>query len=112
MFNYIKNMQAKGESVVGVKVTGREKEEMQKLIDAGVYLSFSDFLRSAIRDKLEEIKITKVKDVDRREAEKEIMGYYTKYKEAYPSDVADDLELDYDLVFELTEDLRKEGRLE
>jgi Arc/MetJ-type ribon-helix-helix transcriptional regulator len=112
MFNYIKNMQAKGESVVGVKVTGREKEEMQKLIDAGVYLSFSDFLRSAIRDKLEEIKITKVKDVDRREAEKEIMGYYMKYKEAYPSDVADDLELDYDLVFELTEELRKEGRLE
>jgi Arc/MetJ-type ribon-helix-helix transcriptional regulator len=112
MFNYIKNMQAKGESVVGVKVTGREKEEMQKLIDAGVYLSFSDFLRSAIRDKLKEIRITKVKDVDRKEAEKEIMGYYMKYKEAYPSDVADDLELDYDLVFELTEELRKEGRLE
>lgn len=90
-------------SLPGCISKGETKEEIQKLIDAGIYLSFSDFLRSAIRDKLEEIEGIKVKDVDRREAKKEILGYYKRYKEAYPSDVANYLELDYDLVFDLTE---------
>ena len=60
MVKHIKNMQETKENVIGVKITGREKKEIQNLINSGLFLSFSDFLRNALRDKLEEIKIIKI----------------------------------------------------
>lgn len=96
---------------VGTKVTPREYSEIQKLVDAGVYLNVSDFVRNAIREKIEFLKVVKVRDVTYDDAKKEILSYYKNYAEAYPHEVAEDLELDYDLVFRITEDLRGEGRL-
>lgn len=46
------------------------------------------------------------------ERRKEVSGYFQSRGEAYPSDASEDLELDYDLVWEITEELRREGRLE
>jgi hypothetical protein len=39
-----------------------------------------------------------VRDVDYDTAKKEVLGYYRSYSEAYDYQVADDLELDYELV--------------
>ncbi len=103
-----KNTQSKA---VGTKLTPREYEEIENLIDAGVYLSFSDFLRDAIRDKLKAIKVIKIRDIDYDTAKKEILGYYKNYAEAYDYDVADDLELDYEFVCQVLEELEREGRL-
>ena len=105
-------MQETKENVIGVKITGREKKEIQNLINSGLFLSFSDFLRNALRDKLEEIKIIKIGAIDHEQAKKEVLGYYKRYNEAYPYEVANDLELDSELVFGITEELKKEGRLE
>jgi len=42
---------------VGTKLTPREYEEISNMIEAGIFLSMSDFIRESVRDK---IKATKV----------------------------------------------------
>ncbi|MGB7533296.1 MAG: hypothetical protein WA977_10055 [Halobacteriota archaeon] len=61
---------------------------------------------------VETIKVIKVRDINYKEAKNEVLGYYRTYKEAYPHEVADELELDYDLVWKITEELKEEKRLE
>ena len=96
---------------VGTKLTKREYEEISDLIDAGIYLSSSDFIREAIRDKLRATKVIKLRDIDYETAKKEVLGYYRSYNEAFISEVSENLELDLELVSQITEELEKEGRL-
>ncbi len=96
---------------VGTKLTHKENEEINKLIGAGIYLSVSDFLREAVREKLKAIKVIKVREVQYDVAKKEVLGYYRNYTEAYDYEVADDLELDYELVCQIVDELEAEGRL-
>ena len=77
-----------------------------------IYLNTSDFVRDAIRDKLAAIKTIKYRDVDYKTAKKEVMGYFQERGEAYPSDIEEDLELDYKLICQIVEELKREGRLE
>lgn len=95
----------------GTKLTPFEYNKLQKLVKIGMYLSISDFMREAIREKLEAIEIIKVKDIDYKTAKKEILGYYQKYSEAYPHEVAEDLEFDYEFVSKIINELKKEKRL-
>ncbi|MHC1600397.1 MAG: hypothetical protein ACXQS5_06235 [Candidatus Methanospirareceae archaeon] len=97
---------------VGTKLTLREIQEIQGLVEANMYISISDFVREAVRDKLRVIKVVKVRDIGYEEAKNEVLGYYRSYKEAYPHEVAEDLELDYDLVWKITEELKEEKRIE
>ncbi len=96
---------------VGTKVTSKEYEKINHLIEAGFFLSNSDFAREAIRDKLKSIEVIKIRDVDYDTAKKEVLGYYEKYQKAYQDEVADDLELDLELVIHITEELIEEGHL-
>ncbi|MDP3066950.1 MAG: ribbon-helix-helix domain-containing protein [Methanobacteriaceae archaeon] len=96
---------------VGTKVTPRESEEIDGLVKAGIYLSVSDFIREAVRDKLRATRVIKIRDVDYDEAKREVLGYYRSYSEAYDYEVADDLELDYEFVCQIADDLESEGRL-
>jgi len=98
--------------VVGSKVSAVELEEIKKLEASGVYLNTSDFVRDAIRDKLAAIKTIKYRDVDYETAKKEVMGYFQERGEAYPSEIEEDLELDYDLIRQIVDELKREGRLE
>lgn len=97
---------------IGAKIAPAEARQIRELIEAGVYLNESDFVRDAIRHRLSEIKVIKCRDVDYETAKKEILGYYKSRGEAYPDEVAGDLELDFDIVMKATDELRKEGRLE
>ena len=97
--------------VVGSKVSAVELEEIKKLVASGVYLNTSDFVRDAIRDKLTAIKTIKYRDVDYDTAKKEVMGYFQERREAYPSEIEEDLELDYKLICQIVEELKREGRL-
>ena len=45
-------------------------------------------------------------------AKKEVTGYFKRAGEAYPDEAAEDLELDFDLVMRITEELRKNGTQE
>jgi len=103
--------QVKQSKTVGTKLAPREYEEISSLIDAGIFLSASDFVREAIRYKLKSVKVIKIRDIDYESAKKEVLGYYRSYDEAYLSEVSEDLELDLELVIQITEELEREGRL-
>ena len=53
----------------------------------------------------------KYRDLDYDTAKKEVMGYFQERGEAYPSEVEEDLELDYELVCQIVEELKREDAL-
>ena len=57
-------------------------------------------------------KTIKYRDVDYETAKKEVMEYFQERGAAYPSDIEEDLELDYKLICQIVEELKREGRLE
>lgn len=87
---------------IGAKIAPAEAAQIRELIEAGLYLNESDFVRDAIRHRLSEIKVIKCREVDFQTAKKEILGYYKCQGEAYPDEAARDLELDFDLVMKAT----------
>ncbi len=97
--------------VVGSKVSAVELEQIKHLVASGVYLNISDFVRDAIRDKLAAIKTIKYRDVDYETAKKEVMGYFQERGEAYPSEAEEDLQIDYKLICQIVDELKREGRL-
>ena len=111
MASKVKTEGSKG-FVIGSKITRNELMQIHDLVDAGVYLNTSDFVREAVRDKLAAIKVTKCRNVDYETAKKEVIGYFQRQGEAYPDEIAEDLEIDFDLVRRITTELKKEGRLE
>ena len=54
----------------------------------------------------------KYRDIDYYTAKSEVMGYFQERGKAYPSEVEKSLELDYELVYQITKELKREGRLE
>ena len=92
---------------IGAKIAPAEAAQIRELLEAGLYLNESDFVRDAIRHRLSEIKVIKCREVDFQTAKKEILGYY----KARGDEAARDLELDFDLVMKATGELRREGRL-
>jgi Arc/MetJ-type ribon-helix-helix transcriptional regulator len=98
--------------VIGSKVSAIELEQIKKLVASGAYLNTSDFVRDAIRDKLAAIKTIKYRDVDYETAKKEVMGYFQERVEAYASEAEEDLQIDYKLICQIVDELKREGRLE
>ena len=45
------------------------------------------------------------------QAKKKVLIYYKKIKEAFPSDVANGLQLNLELVYKVVKELKAEGRL-
>ena len=98
--------------VVGAKLTPNEIDKINKLVQAGLYLNPSDFIRESVREKLAAIKVIEYRDVDYETAKKEVSGYFKMKGEAYASDASSDLELDYELVCKIMDELEKEGQME
>jgi Arc/MetJ-type ribon-helix-helix transcriptional regulator len=96
---------------IGTKLAKIEYEEIIELVNAGVFLSGSDFVRDAVREKLKRIKVIKIRNIDYDTAKKEVLGYYKTYDEAYISEVSENLELDLELVAKIVQELIKEGKL-
>ena len=98
--------------VVGAKLTRNEIGQINRLVEAGLYLNPSDFIRDAVREKLAAIKVIEYRDVDYDTAKKEVAGYFQMKGEAYASDASTDLQLDYKLVCKIMDDLEMEGNME
>ncbi|HEX7445697.1 MAG TPA: hypothetical protein VF300_04840 [Methanothrix sp.] len=58
------------------------------------------------------IMIIEYRDVDDETAKKEVAGYFRIKGEAYASDASSDLELDYELVCKIMDDLELDGQME
>jgi Arc/MetJ-type ribon-helix-helix transcriptional regulator len=97
---------------IGAKITPAQARQIRELIEEGTFINESDFVRDAIRHRLTEIKVIKCRDIDYDTAKKEVAGYFKCRGEAFPDEAAEDLELDFDLVMRIAEELRKDGTLE
>ena len=58
------------------------------------------------------IKVIEYRDADYETAKKEVAGYFLMVGKAYASDASSDLELDYELVCKIMDDLELDGQME
>ena len=103
--------QQKENDLVSARLSSREVEAIERLVEEGFYMNTADFVRMAVREKLESISVINVRNVSEEKAKKEVLDYLKNNKKAYPSDVADALQLDFDMVLSIVKELITEGRL-
>jgi len=100
---------------VACKVSKSTYVKIKRLIDAGMFLNFSDFTRKAIEDKLEklgETEIISIKETSVQKAKKIIEEYLNQHQGlVYPSDIADHYGLELEPVFEAIKQLKAEGEV-
>ena len=98
--------------MLGVRLTEREEEEIKKLVEAGLYISASEFIRDSVRKNLAAFKAVEIRDVPRSVAKKEVLNYLKGRKEAYASDISGDLGLDLELAFSILKELKDKDIVE
>src|SRR3989338_2445218 len=98
--------------MLGVRLTGREEDEIKKLVELGLYVSVSEFIRDSVRKNLSSLKSIQIRNVSRPAAMKEILNYMKAHREAYASDISEEVELDLDLVFSIMKELNSKGIVE
>ena len=103
--------QQKENDLVSARLSSREAEAIERLVEEGFYMNTADFVRMAVREKLESISVINVRNVSEEKAKKEVLDYLKSNKKAYPSDVADALQLDFDMVLSIVKELISEGRI-
>ena len=96
---------------IATKVPINIHNQLINLIENGDYLSISDFLREAIREQLKTYKVANFREINYFDAKKEVISYFIKYKECFLDEIAIDLELDFELVINILNDLIIEGRI-
>ena len=84
-----------------------EVDKMDALIKAGAYMNRSDFVRYAVREKLESVEVLEPRQVARAGAREEILAHLRRQGISYASDISRSLRLDLDLVLSILEELRK-----
>ena len=97
---------------VAVRLSKTDYVKIQQLVEAGLHRSSADFLRDAVRDKLGNMEVVSVQDVDSRKAERMIEDYLIKHPgPSFASEIADALGLDYGVTFKIIHKLLEEGRI-
>jgi Arc/MetJ-type ribon-helix-helix transcriptional regulator len=95
-----------------VRLSKSDFTKIQHLVDAGLYRSFADFLREAVRDKLASMEIVSVNAVKPEEAEHMIEDYLAQHPgPSFASEIADALGLEFDITFKTINRLLEEGRI-
>ena len=95
-----------------VRLSKSDHAKVQQLINAGLYRSFADFLREAVRDKLGSMEVVSVKDVTTQEAQCMIEDYLQAHPgPSFASEIADALGLEFDITFKTINKLLEEGRV-
>ncbi|MCR4369437.1 MAG: ribbon-helix-helix domain-containing protein [archaeon] len=109
MFDAKQDFKAKS---VGVKLAPIEYRKIRRMVKEGAFLNVSDFIREAIREKLEGTEVIYLRDVDYETAKKEILEYYQHHKEAYYDEIANDLRLDLEMTVKIVNELVREKKVE
>jgi len=100
-----------GKYQAAVKLTPKEFEGVEHLVKAGYFLNVSDFVRSAVRDKLEAMKPVLVRRISPRAAQKEVYLYVKSHPGIYPDEIADVLNLSIETVMEAVAALMSKGKI-
>ncbi len=74
---------------------------------------------TALKEKIAAMQATnsadllEIRDITREQAKAEIKAYFESHhgETIYPSDIMENLHLDYDLIWELCDELEKEGKI-
>lgn len=96
---------------IATKVPINIHNQLMNLIENGDYLSISDFLREAIREQLKTYKVANFREINYFDAKKEVVSYFIKYEDCFLDEIAIDLELDFELVLNIINNLIEEGRI-
>ena len=99
------------QEVSGVRLPEMDKERIEKLIKSGYYVNSADFLRDAVRNKLEEFEFAFVRDVDKSKAKKEVLDCVKQNPNIYADEIAAKLDLDIETVINIIEELIKEKKV-
>ena len=96
-----------------VAIPARLWKEISKIVEAsGAYASEAEFVRDAIREKLQQVTVSEVRDIPEEELQHLIVEYIKNHGKAYPSDIATDLKVPYFTIVELINRLVEKGTLE
>lgn len=93
------------------KLSPKEFEGIEKMVRDGFYLNVSDFVRSAVREKLSKINIVIVRNVSPRVAQREVLEYIKSHPDIYPDEIADALTLDFETVMNAVSALISKGEV-
>lgn len=88
----------------------REIDRVVKM--SGAYSNEAEFVREAIREKLQKVAVIESKDLSQTELRRQVVAYIKKNGRAYPSDIAADLSVPYFSVVAVINKLVEEGTLE
>ena len=106
-------MQRSKSSYSTVAIPKRLWKEIGKTVKmSGAYSNEAEFVREAVREKLQKVAIVEVKDISQPELQKQIMKYIKGKGRAYPSDIAADLHVPYFSVLEVINKLVEESVIE
>ncbi len=92
--------------IVATKLTRQEFDRITSLVLRGDFLNVSDFVRTAVREKLGFGESSRLSGKVSSNVEKEILKYYNKHEEVVPITIANELNLDYKLVHEILDKLK------
>lgn len=96
-----------------VAIPARLWKEISKIVEvSGGYASEAEFVRDAVREKLQQVSISEVRELSQKELEQQILGYIKEHDRAYPSDIATDLKVPYFSVTSTINRLVEKGILE
>lgn len=96
---------------VSARLSPQEVEKIEQLVEAGYCLNVSDFVRMAVREKLQGIVIAEARKPSAKQAEREILAYLDEHGQAFAFDIATELGLDIDLVFSVIKRLQRRGEV-
>ena len=96
---------------MGMRLPAKQEKEIESLVQAGLYLSKGEFIREAIREKLQSIEVLETRQVDKRQAKEEILQFVEEHPGSWTSDISRELRLDLDLVMSILKELRSEGKV-
>ena len=96
---------------IATKVPINIHNQLIDLIHNGAYLSISDFLFFFFREQLKTYKVANLREISYLDAKREVISYFIKYNDCFLDEIAIDLELDFELVFNIVNELILEGRV-
>jgi len=96
---------------VVTELTRREYERAQRLVDAGYFLNVSDFVRSAVRDKLNATKPTLAHKASPKAVQNEVYSYIKSHPNVYPDEIADALNLNIETVMDTVTTLMSKKKI-
>ena len=97
--------------VSGVRLAEQERQRVEQLVKMGYYVNLADFLRDAVRSKLQEFEFRFVRKMALDKAKKEVFQFIRTNPNVYADEIAAKLDLDIETVLKAIEELAAEKKV-